>query len=1170
MSSNTSSLGNNPFDIISSLSSVLSDLRLASKEFTLRGLKVSSKFCLEFLHGSLSTSSPYFENITLANGTLTLPSTIFFDKDDSKINDVEVTDVYQLARAYFDERQFLRASTLLEREEVQLLASSSTSFINGGTGLNSGGGSDTKESVTTPIARRLRSSNFTSQSLSGHMSQLHRDGILEENEMNDSTSSRAYTQAKRRMIFLRLYSKYLDGEIKKEAERAQGGDSLARTRTPTNPTLSTILAELLSLDDKAKSMAQEAKNILETSSSIEFERIVSSIKGGAIFSGSVTRKKTAKNQSERISSPMSIDGQVNTSIDRVSFSQCFDVYLSSSSSSSSSIDGLMKEKESVFQNQPSWSIPGKEKRDLLMKELPQWHASILTENDFAIQEAAMKKRIEGNSINTLTEKQDESNPYSIELVNSIISLDLTKYPIDGYLLWLLGVVFRELDRLDEARNAFLRATRLVPLLWSAWADLASVCSTRSELESLKLPNHWMAHIFKAHALLELQASSPAALQSLQPISAAFPRNSFLKAMAAKALYNLRRIDQAQALFESIRLLDPQRIEDMDVYSNILYVKGETARLATLAHELFSLDRFTPQACCVVGNYFSARREHEKAVLYFRRCLRLNPQFLSAWTLMGHEYVEMKNTAAAIECYRRAVDANSRDYRAWYGLGQTYELLQMYLYASYYYRRACSLRPKDARMWCALGTCFESLERKGDAIACFERAALYSDRNGIAALRLARLYRDSAGNISAACKWFAIFIEERENVAIDASSSSSSSTNGIGGDITSSSSTILSEMSHELSEALLFLAKSAWDEGRLGDAETFAARVLSSPSTSAAGGKEARVFLNALRTSLLASEKKQTQGIERDKERDRNLNSNSNPQQHQQQVKTGRRSSLKNSSTFIGKRDDSNDIQTSSLLTAAPRGRNSNTAINSSHQGQGQMTVGPAVATTPTPQGSTPFPPPQAGWLNESGISLPSPLPSGAASNQPSRRFPFPTTSSITPTTSTSINTAILGSDRGGGRGGGREREGGGILSTSQPLLSELEPGILEPSPALSRGVSFTRGSASGTRRIGGGGGGGLIPTSDRGDLSAPRRTNLSFEPLLVNSPPSMDISGGGGGGGEANITAGTSPVLQGIDATISLDLASPSIALSFGSGGSGRDGSGEGGSGEGMDVDESN
>jgi len=56
----------------------------------------------------------------------------------------------------------------------------------------------------------------------------------------------------------------------------------------------------------------------------------------------------------------------------------------------------------------------------------------------------------------------------------------------------------------------------------------------------------------------------------------------------------------------------------------------------------------------LGNHYSLRAEHEKAVKYFRRATQLDRTYLSAWTLMGHEYVEMKNSHAAIEAYRRAV------------------------------------------------------------------------------------------------------------------------------------------------------------------------------------------------------------------------------------------------------------------------------------------------------------------------------------------------------------------------------------------------------------------------------------------------------------------------------------------------------------------------------------
>ena len=40
------------------------------------------------------------------------------------------------------------------------------------------------------------------------------------------------------------------------------------------------------------------------------------------------------------------------------------------------------------------------------------------------------------------------------------------------------------------------------------------------------------------------------------------------------------------------------------------------------------------------------------MVYFQRALKLNPGYLSALTLMGHEYMEMKNTHAAIQSYRQ--------------------------------------------------------------------------------------------------------------------------------------------------------------------------------------------------------------------------------------------------------------------------------------------------------------------------------------------------------------------------------------------------------------------------------------------------------------------------------------------------------------------------------------
>lgn len=145
------------------------------------------------------------------------------------------------------------------------------------------------------------------------------------------------------------------------------------------------------------------------------------------------------------------------------------------------------------------------------------------------------------------------------------------------------------------------------------------------------------------------------------------------------------------------------------------------KLAFLAQVATATDKFRPETCCVVGNYYSLKSEHEKAVQYFRRALTLDRNFLSAWTLMGHEYVEMKNTHAAIESYRRAVDVNRKDYRAWYGLGQAYEVLEMHLYALFYFQRAASLRPYDSKMWHAMGSCYDKIDRPQQSIKAFKRA-----------------------------------------------------------------------------------------------------------------------------------------------------------------------------------------------------------------------------------------------------------------------------------------------------------------------------------------------------------------------------------------------------------------------------------------------------------------
>lgn len=239
----------------------------------------------------------------------------------------------------------------------------------------------------------------------------------------------------------------------------------------------------------------------------------------------------------------------------------------------------------------------------------------------------------------------------------------------------------------------------------------------------RLPENIVSFMFHIYTSLELYQHDANLANSLDQLLNIFPSSSFLMTCNALLSYHAKDLVAAEQHFNHLLSIHPYRLDSLDHYSNILYVMNLRPKLAFLAHLCSNVDKFRPESCVVIGNYYSLLSLHEKAVQYFRRALTLDRACLSAWTLMGHEYVELKNTHAAIESYRRAVDVNRRDYRAWYGLGQTYEVLEMYAYALWYYKKAAGLRPWDGKMWMAVGSCLQRMGRNQDGIKALKRALL---------------------------------------------------------------------------------------------------------------------------------------------------------------------------------------------------------------------------------------------------------------------------------------------------------------------------------------------------------------------------------------------------------------------------------------------------------------
>ncbi|KAK3828161.1 MAG: anaphase promoting complex subunit 8 [Benniella sp.] len=414
----------------------------------------------------------------------------------------------------------------------------------------------------------------------------------------------------------------------------------------------------------------------------------------------------------------------------------------------------------------------------------------------------------------------------LEKIDSELTEAYNAGTLDSFCKYLYGVVLIKRQRKTFAAEILVESVNQYPYNWSAWLDLGSCLPSYTAVTDIqsKLPVSFMTTFFLTHVTLECFGDQhEEGTTWLEQLSESFPRSAYVKSERAIAYYHARDFPEAAKVFEELVKENPYRLDGLDVFSNVLFVTDSRSRLSFLAHTCAMTDIYRPETCCIIGNYYSMKAEHEKAVIYFKKALRLNRSYASAWTLLGHEYLEMKNTFAAVESYRRAVDYNQRDYRAWNGLGQTYEALKMHYYSLNYYQRATAIRPYDGRIWCAMAECYEYLDQDLAAIKCYTRALLGSDQEKMALKKLPKLYK-KIGDKEAAAHYFRKSLEQLREEQSE---------------------------SEDTSEACLFLALYEREKGNLAAASEYATEAMQCSSEQ--HQEDAKALLRDIRSVLDAGE-----------------------------------------------------------------------------------------------------------------------------------------------------------------------------------------------------------------------------------------------------------------------------------------------------------------------------
>jgi anaphase-promoting complex subunit 3 len=228
-----------------------------------------------------------------------------------------------------------------------------------------------------------------------------------------------------------------------------------------------------------------------------------------------------------------------------------------------------------------------------------------------------------------------------------------------------------------------------------------------------------------------------AIQIYNSLPSAQRETPYVLAQIGKAYYEQAQYVEADKFFVRVRQLAPTRLEDMEIYSTVLWHLKNEIELANLAHELIEVERLSPQAWCAIGNSFSLQREHEQALKCFRRSTQLDPQFAYGFTLQGHEYISNEEFEKALEAYRAAIAADGRHYNAWYGLGKVYEKMGKWSIAEQHYRTAAKINPTNAVLICCIGLVLERLKEPEKALQMYTRACALAPNSALGRFKKAR-------------------------------------------------------------------------------------------------------------------------------------------------------------------------------------------------------------------------------------------------------------------------------------------------------------------------------------------------------------------------------------------------------------------------------------------------
>lgn len=150
--------------------------------------------------------------------------------------------------------------------------------------------------------------------------------------------------------------------------------------------------------------------------------------------------------------------------------------------------------------------------------------------------------IEKKKLENMTDDNCPPEPAKNEALSQLYTVlknEFHENKLDGYCLYLYGVILRKLDLIPLAVDAFVKAVNQEVMIWAAWQELGQIIADKYKLNNSDLPEHWMKQFFLAHAHLEQLKNDEALEMYCNLHEQGFRKSTYLMAQTAIAHHNRR-------------------------------------------------------------------------------------------------------------------------------------------------------------------------------------------------------------------------------------------------------------------------------------------------------------------------------------------------------------------------------------------------------------------------------------------------------------------------------------------------------------------------------------------------------------------------------------------------------------------------------------------------------